>query len=128
MSDTLEVGDELAIGPPSRLRQFSAIMYKNMLLQMRSRFSFFGIRLGGVATVLLDISIPVLFIAAMCLVTEIPDVDTSPMVFKEDALRDAQWGTDRMSALKHLRATDRTNLNSLHLHWRCSFLEINLHM
>lgn len=75
---------------PSRLRQFLAIMLKNVLLQIRSR-KLFGCRISGVFSIFLDILIPVVFIGVMCIVRKIPDVDTFPRVFKEIPLRGSDW-------------------------------------
>lgn len=84
-------GPGLTPSPPSRLRQFQAIMYKNMLLQLRSRFVFCGLRLGGAATVAFEVLLPVLFIGAMCIVTQLPRVPYPPLVFREWALSDTGW-------------------------------------
>jgi hypothetical protein len=75
---------------PSRARQFMAIMLKNVLLQIRSQ-KVCGWRISGVFSIFLNVLVPVAFITAMCIVREIPDVDTFPRVFKEIPLRSADW-------------------------------------
>jgi hypothetical protein len=84
-------GPGLTPSPPSRLRQFQAIMYKNFLLQLRSRFVFCGLRIGGTATVAFEVLLPVLFIGAMSIVTQLPRVPYPPLVFREWALSDTGW-------------------------------------
>jgi hypothetical protein len=78
-------------GATSAVRQFRALMYKNFLVQVRSRLSVFGFRLGGVATVLFEVLVPVLFIGAMCLVARLPATHIPPMVFKSWPLSDPAW-------------------------------------
>lgn len=82
---------------PGRLRQFLAIMLKNVLLQIRSN-KCCGCRISGVLSILLDILIPTLFIGAMCFVRGIPDVDTYPRVFKEVSLRGSDWEYPHLGA------------------------------
>jgi hypothetical protein len=83
----------------TRMRQFSAIMYKNILLQFRSRKVFLGCRLGGVAAVLFEVLIPVLFISAMCLMQRFPQLTYPPLVFKAYDLHDSQWAHTYKGAL-----------------------------
>lgn len=87
---------------PSRARQFLAIMLKNVLLQIRSKV-ICGVRISGVWSVLFDIGIPVIFIAIMCFVRQLPDVNTPPRVFKEMALRDQDWEFPQLGALQPRR-------------------------
>lgn len=75
---------------PSRTRQFLAIMLKNVLLQIRSK-KVCGIRCSGFFAVVMDMLVPVAFIAVMCLVRELKDVDTKPRLFKEIPLRSTDW-------------------------------------
>jgi hypothetical protein len=95
------------IAQPSRLRQFLAIMYKNVIVQIRSRHEICGIRLGGVASVVLDICIPVIFIAVMGALKGIPEVDTYPLLFKEIPLRDADWEFPHFGATSGLSTSFR---------------------
>lgn len=49
----------------SKARQFAAVLQKNFILQIRGRHSLFG--LGGLPALLLQISLPALFFALMCI-------------------------------------------------------------
>lgn len=77
--------------PPSQWQQFKAVVYKNMLLQLRSRTVLCGVRLGGIASVAFEVLLPVLFIAVMCLVKRWPTVPGQPQVFREWLLADDGW-------------------------------------
>jgi hypothetical protein len=82
---------------PSRMRQFLAIMLKNVLLQIRSR-KCCGCQVSGFFSVLIDILIPVSFIVVMCGVASIKPVDTHPLVFKEVPLRGSDWEYPHLGA------------------------------
>ena len=87
--------DEPSLSPQkaSRYRQLLTILNKNMLLQTRSSRSLFGLRSGGVATVLLEWLIPVLFILAMYpLKRFLADIPYPPVIFKEIPLQLSDWG------------------------------------
>jgi hypothetical protein len=49
----------------SKARQFAAVLQKNFILQFRGRRSFLG--LGGLPALLLQVSLPALFFALMCI-------------------------------------------------------------
>lgn len=91
----------------SRTRQFGAIMYKNLLLQFRSRKVVLGFRLGGAAGVLFEVLIPVLFISAMCLLQRFPKLTYPPLVFKAYDLHDSQWSRQYTGADIEAREPNR---------------------
>lgn len=103
-SPTVGEDDGLAPPPPSQWRQFQAILYKNALLQIRSRFVICGFRLGGAATVAFEVLLPVLFIAAMCLVTQLPKIPFPAMVYRSWLLSDSGWSGDRAGAKQAVTA------------------------
>jgi hypothetical protein len=79
-------------------------MYKNFLVQIRSRRSIFGVRLGGIATVTFEVLVPVLFIGAMCLVVQLPTTRIPAMVFKSWPISDSLWAGKQEGALEDRHA------------------------
>ena len=83
---------------PSLWQQLRAVIYKNALLQLRSRTVLCGFRLGGLASVAFEVLLPVLFIGAMCLVTRLPTITTPAQVHRAWLLQDATWARHKRGA------------------------------
>jgi hypothetical protein len=90
---TSDMGVPASPRRPSAFGQFRALLYKNMLLQLRSRSMLCGLRLGGAASVAFEVLLPVLFIGAMCLVTRLPTVHFPATVHREWMLQDSGWAS-----------------------------------
>eukprot|EP00892_Ulva_mutabilis_P002745 jgi/Ulvmu1/12471/UM009_0123.1 len=88
MSEYGGLEQDLRPGNASRFRQICAIIYKNFLVQTRSRWRC----CGGIGALCVDIFFPVAFIAMMSIARRFPEGDTPPQVNRQYPLRDADWG------------------------------------
>lgn len=79
----------------SRLRQFSAVVRKNLLLQTRASKAWYTFRLTGWAALLLEIAVPGIFFALTC----IPKIYLNPVEVPRQltppyALDATKWALD----------------------------------
>jgi hypothetical protein len=73
--------------------QFTALLYKNFRLQLSTGRKCFGcFRFTGVLGLLVEVLIPVAFIAAMALGRELPKYTLPPRVYRAWPLANAAWG------------------------------------
>lgn len=88
MSEYGGLEPDLRPGNASRFRQICAIIYKNFLVQTRSRWRCFG----GIGSLCIDILFPVAFIAMMSVARRIPESDSRPLLAIKHPIRDVSWG------------------------------------